>query len=97
MSGYGKATEAKIAFTTNLSDNLVRLYTKEGGNNSTITTTYVWSGDGGCKRWIGLWEEVSGDDKRESAGTLTGSKLVITAHGVPCEVDITDIIINNPN
>lgn len=93
LSGYGNATGATLTFTES-SGGTVLLYEKEGG--TTAVSTYTWSGDGNCTRWVGLWDSQTGDDKRTKAGNLSAASLVITYNGVEYKAS-EPITINNPN
>ena len=93
LSGYGNAASATLTFTES-SGGTVLLYEKEGGTQS--VSTFTWSKDGACKRWVGLWDSKTGDDDRTTAGTLTATTLVLTYNGLEYNVSVP-ITINNPN
>ena len=92
LSGYGNATGATLTFTS--TGGTVLLYEKEEGTSA--VSTYTWSGNGNCKRWVGYWNSQTGDDDRTTAGTLTATTLVITYGGKEYTVS-APITINNPN
>lgn len=93
LSGYGNATGATLEFTES-NGATVLLYTAEEGKTS--VSSYTWSGSGTCKRWVGLWDERTDNDKRTTAGTLKATTLVLTYGGVSYNVS-APITINNPN
>lgn len=92
LSGYGNATGATLTFTS--TGGTVLLYEKEEG--ASAVSTYTWSGNGTCKRWVGYWNSQTGDDDRTTAGTLTATTLIIAYNGVEYTV-AAPITINNPN
>ena len=87
LSGYGKADGATLAFTSDKDD--VYMYTAAGNTNAR-TSSYTWSADGGCQRYIGYPNSGSG-----AAGTLTATALVLKNGTVSCEVSY-NITISNP-
>lgn len=93
LSGYGNASGATLTFVAS-SGGTVYLYTQKEGNSA--VSTYTWSGNGACKRWVGYWNSQTGDDDRTTAGTLIATNLVITYNGVNYNVS-APITINNPN
>lgn len=94
LAGYGNADGATLTFTES-NGGVVLLYTAEEGTTS--VDNFSWSANGNCKRWVGFWESVTGDDKRTKAGTLTATKLILTDNNISYEVDVDDITISNPN
>ena len=94
LAGYGNATSATMTFATEPSGGTVLLYEAEEGSRS--VSTYTWSGDGSCKRWVGYWNSQTGDDDRTKAGTLKTTALVLIYNGVEYTVNIP-ITIDNPN
>lgn len=95
LAGIGKATNATLTFAT-ANASTVHLYSTNGG--STATSTYSWTANGVCQRYVGYWKSQTGDDKKTAAGTLTASELVLTAGGVTYKVTLTTpITISNPS
>ena len=93
LSGYGKATGATLTFAASAGGNVL-LYEAEEGKSS--VSTYTWTGNGTCKRWVGYWNSQTGDDDRTTAGTLTATTLILTYNGVQYTVS-APITIENPN
>lgn len=93
LSGYGNATGATLTFAES-TGGTVLLYTTEEGTSA--VSTFTWSGNGTCKRWVGYWNSQTGDDDRTKAGTLNATALVITYGGIEYTVS-APITINNPN
>ena len=95
LSGYGKASGASLAFAAS-NNGTVHLYTSNGGTSA--VSTYTWTGNGECLRWVGYYQYVSGgSDRKTAAGTLTATTLVLTYNGDSYTVDIPDITISNPS
>jgi hypothetical protein len=97
LTGYGKASSAKLQFVTSNSDGKVHLYEESQKDDGTATNHYLWTSDGACKRYMGQWESKTGTDSKTPAGTLTGAALILTCNGTDYQVDIPDIVINNPS
>jgi hypothetical protein len=96
LSGYGNASGATLEFTTNNSDGKVHLYAEGQQNNGTATTSYQWTGDGSCRRYVGFVEQKdNATDSKKSAGTLTATQLVLSYGNMSFVVDIADITIIN--
>ena len=96
LTGYGKATSAKMVFTTSNTDGKVHLYEESQKDDGTSTNMYTWSGDGTCKRYMGFWESKTGTDAKTPAGTLT-SVGVVLSDGVDEFIVPVTIVINNPS
>lgn len=102
LSGYGNAESAVLVFAAS-NNGTVHLYTSNGA--STPTTSYAWSGNGTCQRWVGFFQSVrAGNDKHTVAGTLTANELKLTYGGNTYLVNIsamyegvTEIKIENPS
>lgn len=95
LAGIGKATEATMTFAES-NGGTVHLYTSNGG--TTAVATYVWTGNGGCQRWVGYFKSNSvATDTKTPAGELKGTVLVLTDKDGTYTVDVTDITINNPS
>ena len=93
LKGYGNAESAVLTFTES-SGGKVLLYQTEEGQSE--ISTYSWTKDGSCKRWVGYWNSQTGDDDRTKAGTLTAENLILTYGGVEYQIP-APITINNPN
>lgn len=96
MSGYGEASAATLTFAKT-DGGTVFLYEIADGDRkeSEAISTYTWSGNGECKRFVGLWESQTGDDDYTVAGEIKAETLVLTFGGVSYTVDV-NITINNP-
>ena len=99
LSGIGGASNATLKFTTTSNNGSVYLCTTNLTDNTSDTDSYTWTGDGTCKRWVGLWRSKTGDDGKTPAGTLTATALVLTdADDVVYTVTLPiPITINNPS
>jgi len=110
ISNIGKASEAKLTFSTTSNNGSVYMYTKymdgDTRNNSQYETdTFVWTPSSlSCQRWIGRWVESSSVDTKVTAGLLKATELVLTYDGKTFTVPINkmysgvnEITINNPN
>lgn len=93
LSGYGNATGATVTFAESTGGSVLLYATEEG---QSAVSTFTWSGNGTCKRWVGYWNSQTGDDDRTKAGTLTATNLVLTYDGVEYQIP-APITINNPN
>ena len=92
LAGYGKAESAALVFTES-NNGTVRLYTTNGG--STSTTSYAWSGNGTCQRYVGYYKNVkAGNDDHTVAGTLTANQLKLTSNGKTYYVSISSMYSN---
>ncbi|MBQ8789672.1 MAG: hypothetical protein IJZ58_09235 [Oscillospiraceae bacterium] len=93
LSGYGNAAGATLTFAES-TGGTVLLYEAEEGTKA--VSTYTWTGNGTCKRWVGYWNSQTGDDDRTKAGTLNATTLVLTYDEKEYSV-AAPITINNPN
>ena len=94
LAGYGSASGATLTFTES-NNGTVRLYESNGG--STAVSTYTWTKDGTCQRYVGYYKSKSAQsDDRTVAGTLKATELVMSYGGNSYTVDIADITISNP-
>ena len=93
LSGYGNASGATMTFAESTGATVL-LYTSGGGTSS--VSTFTWTADGSCKRWVGYYKSQSKDDDRTTAGNLAAANLILTYEGVEYQV-ATPIAINNPN
>ena len=94
LSGIGKATGATMTFAASNGGD-VRLYTSNGGTSA--VSTYSWTKDGGCQRWVGYFKSNSAaTDTKTPAGTLTSEQLVLTDSAGSYTVSVTKFTINNP-
>jgi hypothetical protein len=96
LAGFGKATSARMEFITSNTDGKVHLYEESQKDDGTSTNSYVWTGNGNCKRYMGFWESKTGNDDKTPAGTLTSTALILVYGGIEYTVPVT-IIINNPS
>lgn len=98
LSGFGKASEAKLIFKSDRSDGKVYLFEEGQQDEGTSTDAYIWSGNGDCTRYIGLWASRTGDDKKDPAGKLTVSTFELSDGTITYTVAPTpNVIINNPS
>jgi hypothetical protein len=89
MEGYGKANRATLSFGAD-----AHVYETNAG---TSKTGFAWTGDGTCKRFIGLYKGGTGDDSRTAAGTIKATELVMyDGKGNEYKIPV-NITINNPN
>ncbi|MBQ4547436.1 MAG: hypothetical protein IJA17_09845 [Oscillospiraceae bacterium] len=98
IAGYGSASDATLTFVES-NNGTVRLYTTggSGNSNSGATSSFIWTAEGICMRYVGDYGYRSGgSDSKTAAGTLKATKLVLTYGGHSFEVDIPDITISNP-
>ncbi len=96
LTGYGNAASARMEFTTSNTDGKVHLYEESQKDDGTSTNSYVWTGDGSCKRYMGYWESKTGSDDKTPAGVLTSTALILVYGGSEYNVPVT-ITINNPS
>lgn len=99
LSGYGNAAGAELAFT-NANGSGAEMYTAgdNDANANKKTSAYTWSGNGDCQRWIGWWEEKTGNDEKRAAGTITAGTLVFSYGGNRYNFSIPGgITISNPS
>lgn len=99
LSGFGEASGATMTFSKD-GGGEVLLYTKAGNDSNARTTTYAWTENGECKRYVGTWESKTGGDSKTAAGKLIATELVLTDPDDSSKtytVDIPDITINNPS
>ena len=90
----GGATGATLTFAEE-NGGTVRLYTSNGG--STATSSYSWTANGTCQRWVGYYKSNSGaTETKTPAGRLTATELVLTDAAGTYTFDIIDITIDNP-
>ena len=95
LSNKGNATGATMTFAAT-KGGTVHLYTSNGG--SSAVSTYSWTTDGACQRWVGYYKsKTASTDDKTAAGELKATKLVLTDEsGNSYEVSV-DITINNPS
>lgn len=96
LSGFGKASNATLAFTTTSNSGKVYLCTSNLSNNTYDTDSYTWTADGSCQRWVGLWDSKTAGDSKTAAGTLTSGPLVLSDSAGTYSVNVT-ITISNPS
>lgn len=108
LSGIGNATGATLEFAKSGGGDVVMItqYTQDnraatywGDFNTYGTSSYTWTADGACSRFIGVMDNgagSNGSDTKTVAGTITADTLVLEYNNVFYNVDIPDITINNP-
>lgn len=98
LSGIGSASEANLAFTSNRADNVVYLFKTAGDTKSKGVTTFTWTNDDACMRFVGYWQSATCDDPHEIAQTMTADTLVMSYDGKDYSFKLpTAIVIDNPN
>lgn len=96
LAGFGAATNATLTFTE-ANNGTVHMYTADGDKDSQVSS-YTWTGDGNCVRYIGIVPSGKAGSERTHAGTLTATELVLSDGTCTYIVDIADItIINSGN
>ena len=87
LAGIGKGTGAELFFGSG-----IHLY-----NGTTQTTSYSWTGNGGCARNVGYYRSKTAQtDDKTPAGTLTASTLIVNNGSQQYSFTIPTITINNP-
>lgn len=105
LSGMGSASNAVLAFTAENGVDVIMItqYTqKTGGYKGDFatygTSSFAWTADGDCSRFIGVMENgagSNGSDTKTAAGTIVATKLILTYNGEEYEVTV-NITIHNP-
>lgn len=89
MSGMGGASTATLSFGSS-----ARIYSEKAG---TTISQFSWTGNGGCKRWIGSYTSATGmSESRTIAGSITADTLVLTDSNNTTYKVAANITINNP-
>lgn len=96
LAGYGSASGASLAFTTTDNGGTVHLYKAK---NSSQTSSYDWTGNGTCKRWLGLYDSgvLNSGESFTKAGTLTASTLTMSYGGIQFNFTVPTITLKNPS
>ena len=105
LSGMGEASEAELTFKAENGGEVIMItqYTpKSSGYKGDLTTygtsSFEWTADGTCSRFIGVMENgagSNGSDTKTAAGTIVATTLILTYDGVQYKVTV-NITIHNP-
>lgn len=104
----GNATKAVLTFAKSGGGDVVMItqYTKDssgntywGDFNNYGTSSFEWTTDAACTRFIGVMDndtDAKKSDTKTAAGTLTASTLILTYDGKEFSFTIPTITIHNP-